>query len=160
VLDCLVEIKAPFNPTEATAQVANTLKAYRLHSTTGDKYGAEWVVDAFARCGIRYQHSERDRSAIYLECLPQFTSGRARLLDSRRLVSQFASLERRTSPVGKDRVDHGPSGIDDLSNSAAGALVLASGTRPAFSLRAMQELAGGPWCMSAPDPFNRSRSLE
>jgi hypothetical protein len=32
-------------------------------------------------------------------------------------------LERRTSPIGKDRVDHGPGGHDDLCNSAAGALV-------------------------------------
>jgi hypothetical protein len=160
VLDNLLEVVAPFNPTEATAQVANTLKAYRLHRTTGDKYGAAWVVDAFAKHGIRYEHSERDRSALYLDCLPLFTSGRARLLDSRRLVTQFASLERRTSPVGKDRVDHGPGGADDACNSAAGALVLAGGTRPAFSLRAMQELAGGPWCLSAPDPSNRSRSLE
>jgi hypothetical protein len=59
--------------------------------------------------------------------LPLFTSGRARLLDSKRLVTQFASLERRTSPIGKDRVDHGPGGADDLCNSAAGALVAAAG---------------------------------
>jgi hypothetical protein len=49
------------------------------------------------------------------------------LLDSKRLVTQFASLERRTSPIGKDRVDHGPGGADDLCNSAAGALVAAAG---------------------------------
>jgi hypothetical protein len=125
VLDCLVEIKAPFNPTSATERVAETLKSYDLHRTTGDKYAAQWVVDAFAKCGITYLHSERDRSSIYLDVLPLFTSGRARLLDSKRLVSQFASLERRTSSVGKDRVDHGPGGHDDLCNSAAGAMVLA-----------------------------------
>jgi hypothetical protein len=85
------------------------------------------VVEAFAKCGITYEHSERDRSAIYLDALPLFTSGRARLLDNRRLVTQFASLERRTSPIGKDRVDHGPGGGDDLCNSAAGALVAAAG---------------------------------
>jgi hypothetical protein len=83
------------------------------------------VVDAFSKLGIQYQHSERDRSAIYLDALPLFTAGKARLLDNKRLVTQFASLERRTSPVGKDRVDHGPSGMDDLCNSAALAMVLA-----------------------------------
>jgi hypothetical protein len=126
-LDCLVEVKAPFNPSAATEQVASVLRGYGLQRTTGDRYSAQWVVEAFAKCGITYEHSERDRSALYLDCLPLFTSGRARLLDSKRLVTQFASLERRTSPIGKDRVDHGPGGADDLCNSAAGALVAAAG---------------------------------
>jgi hypothetical protein len=126
VLDNLVEVRAPFNPSVATQQIAGTLKAYNLSNTTGDKYAAAWVVDAFSKLGIRYEHSERDRSALYLDCLPLFTSGRARLLDNRRMVTQFAGLERRTSPIGKDRVDHGPGGHDDLCNAAAGALVLAA----------------------------------
>jgi hypothetical protein len=83
------------------------------------------VVDAFASFGIRYQHSERDRSSIYLDALPLFTSGRVRPLDSKRLVSQFSGLERRTAPNGRDRVDHGPGGSDDVCNAAAGALVRA-----------------------------------
>lgn len=123
VLDCVVEIKAPFNPTSATEQIAETLKSYGLTSTVGDKYAAQWVVDAFAKCGIKYAHSERDRSAIYLDALPLFTSGRARLLDNKRLTNQFASLERRTSSAGRDRIDHGPGGHDDLINSVALALV-------------------------------------
>lgn len=123
VLDCLVEIKAPFNPTEGTEQIAQVLKSYDLRNTIGDKYAAAWVVEAFAKNGIRYDHSDRDRSAIYLDALPLFTSGQVKLLDNPRLVNQFASLERRTSSIGKDRVDHGPGGHDDLCNSAAGALV-------------------------------------
>lgn len=123
VLDCVIEIKAPFNPTSATEQIAETLKAYGLSETVGDKYAAEWVVDAFRKCGINYKHSDRDRSAIYLDALPLFTSGRVRLLDNKRLTNQFGSLERRTSTGGKDRVDHGPGGHDDVCNSAALALV-------------------------------------
>jgi hypothetical protein len=123
VLDCLVEIKAPFNPTEATATIAGVLKQYGLRDTVGDRYAAEWVVDAFARQNIHYKHSERDRSAIYLDIMAAFNSGRVRLLDNRRMVTQFSNLERRTSPIGKDRVDHGPGGHDDLCNSAAGAIV-------------------------------------
>jgi len=123
VLDCLVEIKAPFNPTEATATIAGVLKEYRLKNTVGDRYAAAWVTDGFARQGINYKHSERDRSAIYLDSMAAFNSGRIRLLDNRRMVTQFSNLERRTSPIGKDRVDHGPGGHDDLCNSAAGALV-------------------------------------
>lgn len=124
VLDCVVEIKAPFNPTSATEQIAKTLKSYGLNETVGDKYAAEWVVDAFAKLGIKYAHSERDRSSIYLDALPMFMSGLVRLLDNKRLVNQFGSLERRTSSSGKDRVDHGPGGHDDVCNAAALALVL------------------------------------
>jgi hypothetical protein len=123
VLDCLVEVKAPFNPTEATGTIAGVLKQYSLRDTIGDRYAAAWVTDGFARQGINYKHSERDRSAIYLDSMAAFNSGRIRLLDNRRMVTQFSNLERRTSPIGKDRVDHGPGGHDDLCNSAAGALV-------------------------------------
>ncbi len=126
VLDCLIEIKPPFNPTEAVSQIAAMLRSYNLTEVTGDRYAAEWVVSAFATCGITYRHSERDRSAIYQDALPLFTSGRARLLDNPKLVSQFAALERKTSTMGKDRIDHGPGGHDDLCNSAALAMVLAT----------------------------------
>jgi hypothetical protein len=126
VLVCLVEIRPPFNPDTATAQIAEVLKSYGCRSTEGDRYAAQWVVQAFNKCGINYKHSERDRSAIYLDALPLFTTGRAKLLDNKRLINQFAGLERRTSSMGKDRVDHGPSGADDACNSAAGAMVLAS----------------------------------
>jgi hypothetical protein len=90
---------------------------------TGDRYAANWVTEGFGKVGVAYSNSERDRSQLYLDAIPLFTSGRARLLDNPRLIHQFASLERRTSPLGKDRIDHGPNGHDDLCNAAAGALV-------------------------------------
>jgi hypothetical protein len=127
VLDLLFERKAPFNPSEVTEEIAALLKSYGCSTVTGDKYAAQWVVEAFAKTGIKYVQSERDRSAIYLDALPLFTSGRVRLIDNARLVAQFAALERRTFSTGKDRVDHGSSGKDDACNSAAGALVLAAG---------------------------------
>jgi hypothetical protein len=89
----------------------------------GDNYGAAWVAEAFAKAGARYVKSDRDRSAVYMDCLPLFTSGRARLLDNPKLLSQFASLERRTFSTGRERIDPGP-GHDDLCNSAAIALSL------------------------------------
>ena len=130
VLDCLVEVAAPFNPDSAVAQIAQVLKSYRINRTVSDRYAAAWPVAAFARNGIKLEHSERDRSAIYLDALPLFTTGRGRLLDHKKLVTQFAMLERRTSPIGKDRIDHGRNGADDLCNSAAGAMVLALARRP------------------------------
>jgi hypothetical protein len=91
-----------------------------------DRYAAQWPVGEFSRNDITLEHSERDRSAIYADFLPLLTSGRARLLDSSRLIGQLANLERRTQPSGKDRIDHPAGAHDDLSNAAAGALVLAS----------------------------------
>jgi hypothetical protein len=126
ILDCVVEIRPPFNPSEAVSQITAMLRAYGLSETTGDRYAAEWVVSAFAANGITYKHSERDRSAIYADCMPLFTSGRARLLDHPKLINQFATLERKISPMGKDRIDHGQGGHDDLCNSAALAMVLAT----------------------------------
>jgi len=128
VLDCLVEIQPPFKASVATRTIVDTLRSYRLSMVTGDNYAAEWVRDAFERCGVEYRKSERDRSALYADALPLFTSGRVRLLDSKRLVHQIASLERRTSPGGRDRINHPGGGHDDLANAACGALVLASGS--------------------------------
>jgi hypothetical protein len=41
-------------------------------------------------------------------------------------------LERRTSALGKDRIDHGPGGHDDLANASAGALIATSALEPKF----------------------------
>lgn len=127
ILDSIYERRAPFNPSEVVAEIAALLRTYGLSEITGDKYAAGWVVEAFLKEGIIYRHSERDRSAIYLDALALFTSGRARLVDSPRLIAQFSALERRTFSTGRDRVDHGPSGADDVCNAAAGAMVAVGG---------------------------------
>jgi hypothetical protein len=128
ILDCLFERRAPFDPSTVVRDIADLLRSYRVSEVEGDKYAAQWTVEAFAKEGIAYRSSERDRSAIYLDALPLFTSGRVRLVDNARLIHQFAGLERRTSRVGRDLVDHMPGGADDLCNSAAGALVLVAGS--------------------------------
>jgi hypothetical protein len=128
ILDALHERKAPFDPAEATAEIAALLKSYSISKVTADRYAAQWPVAEFARHDITLEHSERDRSAIYGDFLPMLTSGRARLLDCQRLTTQFLNLERKTAPGGKDRIDHPVGSNDDCANSAAGALVLASVT--------------------------------
>jgi hypothetical protein len=126
VLDLLFEVRAPFSPAEAVHQVAQILKGYGLNSVVGDRYASGFTVDAFAAHGITYKHSELDRSSIYVGALPMFSSGRIRLLDNQRLVSQLAALERKTAPGGRDRVDHPRNQKDDVANAACGALVLAA----------------------------------
>jgi hypothetical protein len=132
ILDALLEIKAPFDPDVAVEQVAALIKSYGINTCTGDKYAAQFVVAAFAKHGVSYRHSERDRSKIYADVLPLFTSGRARLLDTPkgRLVIQYAGLQRETTSMGRDKIDHGPGQKDDLCNAASLAMVLASSQKP------------------------------
>ncbi len=126
VLDNLLEIRPPYSPTAAVEQVAGMFKSYRLDSCVGDAYSALWCVEGFAKVGIRYEHSARNRSEIYLDALPLFTSGCARILDNKRLINQFSTLERKTSSVGKDRVNHPIAAHDDCANASALAMVLAT----------------------------------
>ena len=143
ILDAVYERRAPFNPIEVVAEVAELMQRYRIVSVTGDKYAADFCTETFASNGIRYQNAEHDRSAIYLSALPLFTSGRVRLLDNGRLVHQFVSLERRVTKFGRDRVDHPASTADDMANSAAGALVLAAHEHKPGLIRSSQLLHDG-----------------
>jgi hypothetical protein len=130
VLDVAFERKSPCNPSEVVAEIVKLMAAYRCHRITGDHYAAGWVVESFAKHGVHYVQSDRDRSAVYMDMLPLFTSGRARLLDNAKLISEFAGLERRTFSTGRDRIDHPQHCYDDLSNSAAIAMSLVEVSRP------------------------------
>lgn len=127
VLDALRVWAAPFNPASVIAEAADVLRRYRLSSVTGDRFGAEFTVEAFRRANVRYLPSERDRSALYLELLPLMNSARVVLLDDSGLLRELRGLERRRGMAGRDRIDHHAAGADDRANSAAGALVLAAG---------------------------------
>lgn len=126
VLDVVREAVAPLSPEQTVAEFAKTIKNYRLSKVTGDAYAGLWPREKFEQYGIQYQVSERNRSAIYQEFLPLANSRRVRLLDNRRLVNQLASLERRTGRTGRDIIDHGIGGHDDVCNAAALSLLLAS----------------------------------
>lgn len=89
----------------------------------GDRYAGEWPREQFRKRGIGYKVSERTRSELYCDLLPLLNSQTVELLDNERLVSQLNQLERRTSRAGRDSIDHGPGGHDDLINAAAGAVV-------------------------------------
>jgi hypothetical protein len=164
VLDCVRERRPPFSPESVVDEFSAVLKSYGLSYVTGDRYGGEWPREVFRKAGIGYQTSERAKSEIYLEVLPLLNAGRVELLDNQRLIAQLSGLERRTSRSGKDSVDHGPGGHDDLINSAAGALVLAK-VQPVIdaplaagpSLESYTMYFGGevalPWELGAESPF-------
>lgn len=123
VLDCLREIRPPFSPSSATAELAETLRSYGITEVEGDHYAGEWPRAEFRTNGITYVLSERVKSDIYQAWLPLLNSGKLDLLDNLKLVNQTTSLERRTSRAGRDTIDHPPGGHDDVANAAAGVLV-------------------------------------
>lgn len=70
----------------------------------GDRYAGEFPREQFRKHGIDYQPSERSKSDLYRDLLPLLNSGRIDLLDHARLLSQLASLERRTARGGVERI--------------------------------------------------------
>lgn len=127
VHDLIREEVPPFVPDEVVGRYCEALKEYGLSSVTGDRYAAEWVSTSFAKHGISYHAASKDKSALYVESLPLFLSGRLELLDAPTLVTQLRLLERRTRSGGKgDLVDHPPRGKDDVANATCGAIWLAA----------------------------------
>jgi hypothetical protein len=122
VLDNLYEKRSPFDPSSTVEEIAQLLKQYRIMEVVGDKYAANWVESAFSAKQIKYVPSEFVRTDVYLNALPLFTAGRVRLLDNRRLIHQLVHLERRTTRLGRDVIDHAPQSYDDLANATCGAL--------------------------------------
>ena len=124
VLDLCREAKPPFSPADVSKEFADVVKFYGLREVTGDSYGGQWPVEMWAEHGVRYVHSGMVRSDLYLALLPMIHAGQCELLDNRTLRTQLEGLDRKTARSGRDSVDHSPGGHDDVSNSAAGALVM------------------------------------
>src|SRR5262245_28226043 len=84
--------------------------------------------------------------ALYLESLPVFTRGLARLPNYARLIRELRLLERRTHRSGKDTVEHPRNGHDDHANVVCGVLSLLA--PPAFEqpneLASPIIVSGGP----------------
>lgn len=134
VLDVMRERKPPFSPASVVEEFARLFRQYGITKIVGDRYAGEWPREAFRDHGVTYEPAEKSRSELYVDLLPLLNSGRADLLDSDRLVSQLVGLERRTSRGGRELIDHGPNGHDDLANSVAGALDLVAMRRSTYTL--------------------------
>jgi hypothetical protein len=125
VIDLVREITPRFSPAAVIEEYSNTLKTYRITSVTGDRYAGEFPRELFRKHGIQYQCSEKPKSDLFRDLLPLLNSGRVVLPKSDRLVAQLCGLERRTARSGKDSIDHGPGGHDDVANAVAGAAAVA-----------------------------------
>ena len=123
VLDLVLEYRSPFSPAEVIKEICDEFKRYGITVVTGDRWGSELLAEQFRNLGIGYKPSEKTKSDLYLEVLPMLNSNQVELLDNKRLVNQFAGLERRVARGGKSSVDHAPVSMTILCNAAAGALV-------------------------------------
>jgi hypothetical protein len=142
VLDAVREARPPFSPEQVVEDFAALLKSYRVSKVVGDRYAGEWPRERFKVHGIRYEAAAKSKSEIYRDSLPMLNSGRVRLLDHARLVSQLCSLERRTARGGRDSIDHPPGGHDDVANAAMGSLLLG---RPLDDLRWVTDNPNRDW---------------
>jgi hypothetical protein len=136
-LDALRERKPPFSPDAVVDEFASLMKLYGIAKAEADKWGGDWVGEAFRKRMITVTPSARPKSEIYTELLPMLNGHRCSLLDHPRLISQLVGLERRTARSGRDSIDHAPGAHDDLANAAAGALLLV-GQR--FRMKISQEV--------------------
>jgi hypothetical protein len=130
VLDAVRERRPPFSPDDCVSEFAALFKGYGVHRAVSDKWGGDWVVQAFQKAGIKVEPSAIPKSDLYREILPLLNAHRCSLLDHPRLVTQFCGLERRTARGGRDSIDHAPMAHDDLANAVAGALLQAKARQP------------------------------
>ena len=121
------EYKPPFSPQDVISSLSDWMRTWGVLECWGDRFSGGFVVDAFSRSQITYQHTDLNKSALYTAALPLINSQQCELLDSARLRAQILGLEVRTSR-GSARltIDHGAgaSSHDDLANAALGSVVL------------------------------------
>ena len=152
VLDAVRDVKPPFSPESVVTDFSVLLKAYGIASVTGDRYAGEFPRELFRKQNITYNLSEKPKSDLYRDALPLLNSGKVELLDLKTLTTQLCGLERRTARGGRDSIDHSPGAHDDVANSVAGALLLATtGRAPMNISQAFID------AMSQPDEYMRQR---
>jgi hypothetical protein len=126
VLDGVWELRS-FEHTQdfAVSFFIERLRAYNVRQVVSDRVGLAWVKERFMQLGaIVVEQSADPKSVLYGNFYAALNSGRVKLLDNQRLISQLTALERSTGSQGRDRIDHPPSGHDDVANACAGALTM------------------------------------
>jgi hypothetical protein len=128
VLDLVEEILPPENPKKAVAKFTEICRRYHVGTITQDRVSLGWIKSDFEPLNIEVKVAEETKSELY-ELLAVMASKRlVDLLDIPRLRRQIGTLETRLGSMGSVKIDHIPSGKDDVINAAAGALVEAAKT--------------------------------
>lgn len=160
VLDLLREVEPPFNPGQVIASAfAPICKQYGCRTVTGDRHAIGFVAEYFAACAIKFVATKLTKSDIFAELLPLVNTGAVELLDHPTLRTQLLALERRSVRGGRDSIDHPRGGHDDIANSAAGCLVLASGVTGKKKRRAVFGFEGSAPVITGGDQHAAMREL-
>ena len=120
IIDCVREIRPYFSPAAAVEDLASVVKSYKIAKVVGDHYAGEFPRELFRKHGILYEPCKSPKSDLFRDLLPLLNSGAITLPRNDRLVAQIVGLERRVTRAGKDSIDHGPNGHDDVANCVAG----------------------------------------
>ena len=132
VIDGSWEWPPPFSPSAAIAEIADIARRYHVSKIIGDKFGGGFPSDGFQKHSLSYEATKLTKSDLYRDLVPMLNSRRILLPRNTKMINQAAGLERTVAHSGKDTIDHGPGGHDDLINVVAGAASLAFTHRSLF----------------------------
>jgi hypothetical protein len=122
IADVVRAREPPFDNRTVATEYADLARTYGITELVGDNFAGEWVSQSFRDAGIGYRKSDLVKSALYLEALSTFNTGRVELPNDAKLIRELRMLERATHRSGKDTVDHPKSGSDDRANVLCGAM--------------------------------------
>src|SRR2546423_1920201 len=120
------EVKAPFRPDQLTAEFSALFKQCRVREVRSDRFGAEWVTEAFRMMVRRPTRSTLLPYTSLFRSLHDDVAVSVVLLDTDRVTSQLVNLERRSGRSGRDSIRHPPGLHDDDAVSFSGACRAAS----------------------------------
>jgi len=130
VLDALREARSPFSPDQTVEDFSTLLGQYRVTKVCGDRYAGEWPRERLRAHGVNYEPAVKIRSDLDRDLLPRLNAGTVELPDQPTLLAQLVGLERRVARSGRETIDRGPNGRDDVANAVAGVVDLAGQPKP------------------------------
>ena len=131
VVDVVRGRQGPFDPMAVTREYTALCKQYRVNSVTGDRYGKQWVQQAWRDLLGTYNEAGLYAWQLFLEALAPFNRSLVELPNLSPLVHEFKSLQRVAGRSGKESVEHPRGSHDDYANAVAGCLHLLT-ARPAW----------------------------
>jgi len=126
VLDYMKEWRPPFNPKAVIGEIANICKKYHVERITQDRHAISWVASDLKPYDIRVEASALTKSEIYESFAVLMSKKVVGLLFNDRLKAQCLGLQRFLRSGGGVKIDHAQGQHDDIINSVAGAICLAS----------------------------------
>ena len=129
LLDGVIEVRPPFNASNAIEQIARFLMPYQTQTVFGDRIGMYYTGD-FGAKGLIYSaavdqdHLVPRKADNYLALLPLISSRSISLINNERMIDQLCGLSRRPMPGGYEKIEASAGQHDDISDSVALSLTI------------------------------------